>query len=55
MKMDLESYKESLKGGLFNEEEVEEIIEEMRTARPGTIKPQWWWKRADDEYEIFDM
>ena len=55
MKMDLRSYEESMLGGLNDPDEVKQTIEEMRTAKVGTIKPNCWEKISDDEFEIYEM
>lgn len=55
MTMDLRSYEESMIGGLNNPEEVKAEIEEMKTAKVGTIKPNCWKKISEDEFEIYEM
>lgn len=53
--MDLESYEESLLGGLNDPEEVAKEIKEMKTAKVGTLKPNYWKKISEDKFEIFVM
>lgn len=53
--MDLRSYEENLLGGLNNHEEVVKEIEEMKTAKVGTLKPNCWKKVSENEFEIFAM
>lgn len=55
MIMDLESYRESCIGALMDVEEVDKIIDEMKSAKVGTIKPNWWEKISDTEFIIFVM
>lgn len=53
--MDIESRRESLIGGLWDEEEVNAEIEEMRNAKVGTIKPECWEKLDDDKFLIYSL
>lgn len=53
--MDIESYKESLIGGLHDEEEANAEIEEMRNAKVGTLKPNCWEKIGDDKFSIYAL
>lgn len=55
MMMDLESYKESLIGGLCDIDEIEAEIAEMKAAKIGTIKPNCWEKISENEFEICEL
>lgn len=50
--MTLMDYEESLKSGLVDEEEIAEIIEEMKKAKVGAIKANCWEKIGEDEFII---
>lgn len=53
--MTSQDWYDSLIGGLWDEDEAREEVEEMRKAKVGTIKPNYWEKIAEDEYIIFEM
>lgn len=55
MKMDIESYIESMKAGLHNPEEIRAEVEEMKKAKVGTIKPNYWEKLSENEFEIYEL
>lgn len=53
--MTSQDWYDSLIGGLRDEDEAREEVEEMRRAKVGTIKPNCWEKIAEDEYIIYEM
>lgn len=55
MRIDIESYRESLTGGLLDEQEIAKEIEEVKAAKVGTIKPNCWEKVSDTEIELYEL
>ena len=55
MLMDIESFIESMKAGLHDSEEIRAEVEEMKRAKVGTIKPNYWEKLKADLFEIYEL
>lgn len=53
--MTIQEYYDSLIGGLWDEDEAQAEVEEMRSAKVGTIKPNCWEKIGEDEYLIYSL
>lgn len=54
-RMSLKDYEDSLRGGLWDEEEIQKAIDEMKQAEIGKIKADCWEKVSEDEFIIFAM